>query len=114
MKRLSKKAKKPVQDNYNGIPIADLWDMDMTLTRLIANHLHAFLKAQKSDMVGIPGIIVDKVGEEKARAAWLNIIRKMIYAFDMYQRPLHQDEETKSRIREGMQLFVDYFMYLWI
>ena len=46
MKRLSKKAKKPVQDNYNGIPIADLWDMDMTLTRLIANKLPAFLKAR--------------------------------------------------------------------
>ena len=54
---------------------------------------------------------------------WLNILRKMIYAFEEYQRKDNsatdeadpeKERERKERIRAGMQLFVDYFEDLWI
>ena len=115
MKARSLNKKSQLQDNYNGIPITDIWNMDVVLARLLANHLRAFLKVEKSSEGGIPGIIANKIEGEKAKAVWLNIIRKMIYSFEMYQHNFNDiDNETKSRIREGMQLFMDYFRYLWI
>ena len=40
------------------------------------------------------------------------MIRKMIYAFDEYQSvpdKYNIEPEKESRIKEGMQLFIDYF-----
>lgn len=88
----------------------------MTLARIIANHLRAFLKAQKGPWGGCPGVIYEKYGSEKCQDVWLNTIRKMIYAFEEYQRndKYDIDEEKRERIREGMQLFIDYYRNLWI
>lgn len=60
--------------------------LDMTLARIIANHLRAFLKAEKGPWEGCPGFFVEKYSSEKCHEVWLNIIRKMIYAFEEYQR----------------------------
>lgn len=40
----------------------------------------------------------------------------MIYAFEEYQSndKYDIDEEKRERIREGMQLFIDYYRNLWI
>lgn len=58
----------------------------------------------------------EKYGLEKYHDAWLNTIRKMIYAFEEYRRndKYDIDEEKRERIREGMQLFIDYYRNLWI
>lgn len=88
----------------------------MTLARIIANHLRAFLKAEKGPWGGCLGIIVEKYGSEKCHDVWLNTIRKMIYAFEEYQwnDKYDIDEEKRDRIREGMQFFIDYYRNLWI
>lgn len=46
----------------------------------------------------------------------LNTIRKMIYAFEECQRndKYDIDEEKRERIREDMQLFIDYYRNLWM
>ena len=53
---------------------------------------------------------------EKCHDVWLNTIRKMIYAFEEYQRndKYDIDEEKRDRIREGMQMFIDYYRNLWV
>lgn len=101
---------------YADVSYEDTWCLDMTLARIIVNHLHAFLKAQKGPWGGCPGIFFEKYGSEKCHDAWLNTIRKMIYAFEEYQRndKYDIDEEKRERIREGMQLFIDYYRNLWI
>ena len=91
----------------------DVWSLDIRLARLIANHLRAFLKAEKGPHGGAPGRLARELGTDK----------KMIYAFEEYQRKDNsatdeadpeKERERKERIRAGMQLFVDYFEDLWI
>lgn len=107
---------KKCNEGYADVSYEDTWCLDMTLARIIANHLRAFLKAEKGPWGGCPGIFVEKYGSEKCHNAWLNTIRKMIYAFEEYQRndKYDIDEEKRERIKEGMQLFIDYYRNLWI
>ena len=75
------------------------------------------MKAEKGPYGGMPGNIVEKYGEDKGYAEWLNIIRRMIYAFEEYRRTdqwSEEDAEKRTRIREGMQLFIDHYENLWI
>ena len=105
---------------YGNVSYGDSWSLDMTLARIIGEHLHAFLKAEKGPNGGCPGSVISMYGEDRGPAEWLNIIRKMIYAFEEYQRfPTgysieEQDPEKYGRIKEGMQLFIDHYRDLWI
>ncbi len=115
----------------NHIPYEDCWDLKDTLASIIADHLRAFIYWEKrSPYGGIPGRIAEKwTDPEKGMREWLNILRKMLFAFDSFR--LHdnltsnpkgvdvedckqQPEYDGARVREGMQLFVDYFDCLWI
>lgn len=71
-------------EGYAEVSYEDVWSLDTRLARIIANHLRAFLKAEKGPYGGTPGNIVEKYGEDKGYAEWLNIIRRMIYAFEEY------------------------------
>lgn len=110
-------------EGYADVTYEDVWSLDMRLARLIDNQLRAFLKAEKGPYGGTPGHLVRELGEEKAYNCWLNILRKMIYAFEEYQREdssatdeadPEKERERKERIKAGMQLFIDYFENLWI
>ena len=104
-------------EGYADVDYGDVWSLDERLADIISKHLHAFLKAEKGPNGGCPGIIVNQVGEGKAHESWLQMIRKMIYAFDEYQSvpdKFNIEPEKETRIKEGMQLFIDYFKYLWI
>ena len=104
-------------EGYADVTYGDVWDLDTRLARIIANHLRAFLKAEKGPNSGTPRSIIEKYGKGKGHAEWLNIIRKMIYAFEEYQHTdqwSEEDTEKRARIREGMQLFIDHYSGLWI
>lgn len=115
-KRKAWKAKS--HEGYSEVSYEDVWSLDTRLAGIIANHLRAFLKAEKGPSGGTPGRVIEEYGMDKGYNQWLNIIRKMIYAFEEYQRvkfsPKPVDPEKKARIKEGMMLFIDYFPHLWI
>ena len=115
------KKKQEEQDwGYGSVTYEDCWGLDTKLAGIISEHLHAFLNAEKySSGAGFPGRLLDQCGQdsEKAMRLWLNIIRKMIYAFENYGQKKYQvekDEEMQARIKEGMQLFIDFYSDLWI
>ena len=113
----SKTLVEKAHEGYADVEYGDVWSLDERLAGIISKHLHAFLKAEKGPNGGCPGIIVNQVGEGKAHKSWLQMIRKMIYAFDEYQSvpdKFNIEPEKDARIKEGMQLFIDYFKYLWI
>ena len=102
---------------YADVLYEDVWSLYTRLARIIANHLRAFLQAEKGSCGCIPGSIVEKYGANKGYVEWLNIIRKMIYAFEEYQHTdkwSKEDQEKQIRIREGMQLFINHYKDLWI
>ena len=104
-------------EGYSDVDYDDVWSLDERLADIISKHLHGFLKAEKGPNGGCPVIIVNQVGEGKAHESWLQMIRKMIYAFDEYQSvpdKFNIEPEKDVRIKEGMQLFIDYYKYLWI
>ena len=82
----------------------------------IVNHLHGFLKAQKDPWGGCPGFFFLKIWFRKMSRCMAKHYPKMIYAFEEYQRndKYDIDEEKRERIREGMQLFIDYYRNLSI
>ena len=42
-------------EGYADVTYEDVWSLDIRLARLIANHLRAFLKAEKGPHGGAPG-----------------------------------------------------------
>lgn len=105
-------------EGYAEVQYEDVWNLDTRLARIIALHLHAFLKAQKGNG-GCPGTIYEQYGENGFKM-WLQYIRKMIYAFEKYpnlKNAINSEEDIedkKARIEEGMTLFIKYFNYLRI
>ncbi|MEL5894527.1 hypothetical protein AAE250_13655 [Bacteroides sp. GD17] len=131
-----KRRKEKSSEDYADIGVGNVWSTDITLAKIIADHLRAFLKATQGPGA-CPGVLAYQYGIEKGYNEWLNIIRKMIYAFEEYQQiefafPECDDSNNeedkasiiadfeasrnykKERIREGMQLFIDYYPYLWV
>jgi len=114
---MSMSKKKKLEESNGGIDYQDCWNMDVRLAGMICTNLQAFLQAVKAGPQGYPGVLDDEYGKEKGFNEWLRIIRKMIFAFDQYVITKWQpekDSETQERIKEGMELFIRYFNYLWI
>ena len=105
---------------YAEVSYEDVWSLDTRLARIISVHLRAFLKAQKGPNAGCPGKLAEGCDIKEAHKKWLAIIRKMLYAFEEYQWCTGGSdfemlpEEKQAKIKEGMQLFIDYYMDLWI
>lgn len=128
--------RKSCHSGYSDVSYEDTWSLDTRLAQIIANHLRAFLKAEKGPNGGYPYEYGEKYGQENAFKEWLNALRKMIFAFEEYYNmktkvpEMEYDEEfedymtveedpdkvaeVKARIRSGMQLFIDNFEDLWI
>lgn len=114
----------PEKWGYGSVSYEDCWSLNTKLAGIIAEHLHAFLNAEKySTGAGFSSGILQKCGgdEKMAMKMWIDIIRKMFYAFENYRLYVypHENNRTgvivdKERIKEGMQLFVEYFDDLWI
>ena len=60
-------------EGYADVLYEDVWSLDTRLARIIANHLRAFLQAEKGSYGCIPGSIVEKYGANKGYVEWLNI-----------------------------------------
>ena len=58
--------RKKSHEGYADVAYEDVWALDMRLARIIANHLRAFLKAEKGLYGGTPGHLVEKFGEDEA------------------------------------------------
>jgi hypothetical protein len=105
---------------YAEVSYEDVWSLDTRLARIISVHLRAFLKAQKGPNAGCPGKLAAGCSVTEAHKKWLTIIRKMLYAFEEYQWCVGGNDfdnlpvEKQEKIKEGMQLFIDYFRDLWI
>ncbi|MBQ8423094.1 MAG: hypothetical protein IJY36_02375 [Coprobacter sp.] len=116
-----KARQKRYEEGYAEVGYADVWNLDICIARIIATHLHAYLLAVKGPYGGTPGRLVKKYGHgENAYKKWLQILRKMIYAFEEYPvlKNMSVDDETsdekKARIKEGLHLLAEYLECLWI
>lgn len=130
--------KKLPRSSFCHVTYVDTWSMDTRLAEIIAAHLRAFIKAENGPSGGVPGCIYSQYGNEKGSKTWMEILNKMLYAFEEYQRKfeiniermnieesqklsdmekqaaLDKLAERKEKIKEGMQLFIDYYSCLWI
>lgn len=81
----------------------ELWDLDYTIARFILPRLKAFKKVSS----GYP----ESVGSFDK---WLRILDKMIAAFGLLAEDVAILEKDKQVvIKEGLQLFADYYQALW-
>ena len=106
------------KEGFGGVSYEDVWNLDTRSASIISSHLHAFLTASKGTPRGVPGV-VRSLNTEQGHREWQKIIRKMIYAFDTYltfdsSQKYDKQSEDAIKVKEGMQLFIDYFNYLWI
>ena len=95
----------------------DAWNMDHDLADLIKR---ALINYRYYERQGIPGCFRmdpknDGKTQEELEEIWNGILDKMIKSWDIMSR-----EDSASRyldhqkeVDEGLQLFVDYFGYLW-
>ena len=95
----------------------DAWNMDHDLADLIKRALINFRNYKRH---GIPGCFrMDPKNENKTQeeleSIWNNMLDKMIKSWDIMSM-----EDSSSRyldhqkeVDDGLQLFIDYFGYLW-
>ncbi len=130
------------KEGYSDVSYEETWNMNVELARIIAEKLRGFLKVLKQTPYG------GYPGELSSGQEWFNTLRKMIYAFDVYDkkapypdfdyreefknaadRERYEEEhevyleemrqweeaetERKARIKEGLQLFAEWFDHLW-
>jgi hypothetical protein len=91
---------------------SDVWDMDITLAKII----HPMLVKFKSLDNGYPSTLVsDELTDDESRKQWHDILDDMIYAFGEY--PTHQmrlgNDEKDAKVKRGIDLFAQYYYNLW-
>ena len=94
------------KDNWshkNDYPIEEIWNTNNMLAQDIAQRLTAFKALEKH---GHPADIKDM-------RKWNNTIQKMIDAFELMKYSRVVDKNEQKAIDEGLQLFCEYFSYLW-
>lgn len=112
------------QINYIKINEHDLWNLDETLSKIIAPALIAL----KEDKYGYPLVDDEDVPEElKTKSEdvqenfsiskWEYVLNEMIFAFSNDQWELIEDTKEekikKERIKNGFRLFGKYYQCLW-
>ncbi len=111
---------KKAHAGFAGVSYEDVWSLHTRLARIISEHLRAFLNAQKGPNGGCPSRLAEGCDVADGYRKWLAIIRKMLYAFEEYQWFTSGSDfdnlpvEKQEKIKEGMQLFIDYYRDLWI
>jgi hypothetical protein len=87
----------------------DLWNLDITLAKLILPRLIAF----KKEVGGNP--------TELTMKEWKEIIDEMIYAMEIVADCKYFDCDVgeefqlqRDRIQRGLNLFGKYFLHLWM
>lgn len=95
--------KKQLKKNGTYINPTELWNLDNTIAIFVLPRLKAFKKVSN----GYPESADSFEG-------WLQILDKMIAAFELLAEDVSILEKDKqSIIKEGLQLFVDYYQALW-
>ena len=112
---LISRLKKKRQSKQPEIMMENLYNLDTTLSELIAHYLKAF-----SEVVSLsgatPGCFVNEYGDS-GWDEWSSTIDKMTCAFSEYakhsnnwEHPLKDlPQEAQDKIKEGMHLFIKYF-----
>lgn len=106
-KVLDRKAK----EGYSDVSYEETWNMNVELAKIIAQKLRGFLKVLKqAPFGGYPG-------ELSGPQEWYNILRKMIYAFDVYDketpyphfdyREEFKNEEDRKRYEEEEEIYLE-------
>lgn len=91
---------------YNKFNPKELWNLDITIAKFILPRLKAFKKCA----AGYPGDLTEK--------KWQKMLDKMIFTFeyhaDKFARLSTMTKKDFKTIREGFDLFQEYFPALWI
>lgn len=91
------------QRKLRGFDDTELWSLDCTICNFIAPRLKVFIK---NSMGSCPSEFIDNPDE------WVVILNKMLYAFENYGANYNLDENA-DKIKEGLDLFHEYFNMLW-
>jgi len=85
-----------------GFSDSDLWSLDYTIAKFVLPRLKTFRETSQ----GSPGNLDEN--------DWLDIIDKMIYAFEYaLENGEGVTEKDDKKYQEGMRLFADWFLALW-
>ena len=88
-------------DNY------DLWNLNYTLAIVITPCLKKFKETTKS--------YPSKFNNNGGITAWIEILDKMIVAFELILSTDYEldNVDNENKIKEGLQLFSEYYQELW-
>lgn len=85
-----------------GFDDSETWSLESTISRFIEPRLKAF----KECCIGYPSDI-------DSQEEWLEILDKMIKAFELINTKDFPEVEENEMIDEGLDLFRKYFHHLW-
>ena len=106
-------------EKVDGIPISELWSLDMTLTDYILPRLKAFKNMRRVGYPILDGFNDDDDDDNGQIAEWEIRLDKMIAGFEALLRLTDLIEESDAAIKsqkildEGMALFGQHYTDLW-
>ncbi len=80
---------------------SDTWNLDKTVSEFVLPRLKRFKELND----GTPGTLQEE--------EWLEIIDKMILAFELHSKKDIGTSEHQNEIKEGLSLFAEYYECLW-
>lgn len=96
----------------HGFNPTDIWSLDVSISLYILPRLCYF----RDNLSGYPAdFINDENNDKKSTKEWRKVLNKMINSFYLsIEKPTDRDlTELNKEIKEGLELFSQYFGSLW-
>lgn len=87
----------------NGFDKSECWNLDYTFSMFILPRLKYF----RENTISYPD-------EQMGFDGWMEILDKMIYAFERITEDDITETKEFDKVQEGLDLFGKYFRHLWI
>ena len=128
-KRLKRKLRNEewsrLKQNHNPINLSEVWNLEVYAAKYIAPRLKLLktLIASKKcapavlDGDGFPSNLISLASCNDNYERWQAMLNEMLFAFeyysDLYNRRWNATDEEKTRVKEGLRLFAEWYEYLW-
>jgi len=116
--RILKDIKWILQKIFKGYNDVNLWNLDCHLAKIILKRLKEFKKMKRCGYPSAPYMNFPKI---QCQEDWEKILDDIVKGFECYLIAENLDydfttkkyEELQENIDSGLELFAEYFQYLW-
>lgn len=115
----------PVEKKHNPIKLSEVWNLEVYAAKYIAPRLK-MLKNITASEASAPAVLdnhdftpnmVSLATCNDKYECWQAMLNEMLFAFEYYSdldnRRWNATDKEKTRVKDGLRLFAEWYEYLW-